>query len=63
MAQKKQKTQEQETFALANEPVDMQISVHMRNMFATYGEDKVRASLGELFGMKSKAKRASKKVG
>jgi hypothetical protein len=35
-------------------PADVAISIHLRNLFATYGEDKVRASLKELFGMDSK---------
>lgn len=42
-------------------PADVAISRNIQNLFATYGEDKVRASLKELFGMNSKkrAKRAS----
>ena len=34
-------------------PVDYAISICIQNMFATYGETKVRASLKELFGMDS----------
>lgn len=41
-------------------PADVAISRCMQNMFATYGEKKVRASLKELFGMKSNEK--TKKV-
>lgn len=40
-------------------PVDYAISIHMQNLYATYGEDKVKASLKELFGMESKKKKAS----
>lgn len=32
-------------------PADAAISVHMQNLFATYGEAKVRKTLKELFGM------------
>jgi len=35
-------------------PADVAISLHMQNMFATFGEDKVRASLKELFAMEYK---------
>lgn len=35
-------------------PADVAISRNIQNMFATYGEEKVRASLKELFGMDSK---------
>jgi hypothetical protein len=41
-------------------PVDYAISICIQNMFATYGEAKVRASLKELFGMDSK--QSNKKV-
>lgn len=41
-------------------PADVAISRHIQNMFATYGEKKVRASMKELFGMKSDVK--TKKV-
>jgi hypothetical protein len=34
-------------------PPDVAISRVIQNMFATYGEDKVRKSLEELFKMKS----------
>lgn len=45
-------------------PVDYMISVHMQNMYATYGEDKVRNTLKELFGLEFKPakKRRNKKV-
>lgn len=38
-------------FELEYEPVDMVISVHMRNLFATYGEKTVREALKELFAI------------
>lgn len=41
-------------------PADIAISRHIQNMFATYGEKKVRNSMKELFGMKSNVK--TKKV-
>lgn len=40
----------------SEQPADYAISMVVQNLFATYGEDKVRASMKELFGMKSKAK-------
>lgn len=40
-------------------PVDYAISMVMQNMFATYGEAKVRASMKQLFGMNSKKKKAA----
>lgn len=40
-------------------PADVAISRHIQNMFATFGESKVRASMKELFKMESKQ---SKKV-
>ena len=46
---------------LTQTPADVAISIHMQNMFATYGEKKVRASLKELFNMEHKPK-ARKKV-
>ena len=39
---------------------DYAISVIVQNMFATYGEDHVRAALKDLFGMNSK--KTKKKV-
>jgi hypothetical protein len=36
-------------FPLTQEPVDLILSIHMRNLFATYGEDQVRTALKELF--------------
>lgn len=35
-------------------PPDVAISLHIQNMFATYGEQKVRKALKELFGMEYK---------
>lgn len=35
-------------------PPDVAISTHIQNMFATYGEQKVRKALKELFGMEYK---------
>lgn len=35
-------------------PADLAISRHMQNMYATYGEEKVRNSLKELFGLEFK---------
>lgn len=32
-----------------NMPVDAEITMHIQNLFATYGERKVRKSLNELF--------------
>lgn len=43
-------------------PVDVAISNTMRNMFLTFGEEKVRASLKELFGMDSKVKKSKRKA-
>lgn len=40
-------------------PVDLAISRCMQNLYATYGEDKVKVSLNELFGMKSKSKKVA----
>lgn len=40
--------------ASENTPVDLAISRHMQNMYATFGEDKVRESLKELFAMEYK---------
>ena len=41
-------------------PADVAISRSLQNLFATYGEDKVRASMKELFGFESK--RSNRKV-
>lgn len=38
-------------FPLQSEPADFQISVHIQNLFTTFGEEKVRQSMKELFGM------------
>lgn len=40
-------------FALQQEPVDYVLSVHMRNLFATYGEEQVKAAFKLLFSLKS----------
>lgn len=46
-------------------PVDVAISNNMRNMYITFGKDKVRSTLEELFGLKfvSKKVKKLKKVG
>lgn len=36
-------------FALSENPVDYILSVHVRNLMATYGEEKVRQSMKDLF--------------
>lgn len=38
---------------------DMAISIHIRNLFATYSEERVRKSLEELFGMESEEQKAA----
>lgn len=46
---KKQAKTTKKDFFLNDCPIDMVISIHMRNMMATYGEQKVRNTLKELF--------------
>lgn len=41
-------------------PTDVAISRNIQNLFATYGEKKVRASLKELFNMEYKPKSRNK---
>lgn len=38
-------------FPLSQEPVDRIVTVHMGNLFETYGEDEVRKALTELFSI------------
>lgn len=46
-------------------PIDVAISNNMRNMYITFGREKVQATLEELFGLKFVNKKAKKfkKVG
>jgi hypothetical protein len=37
-------------FPLDYQPVDVAISIHVRNLYATFGEAKVKESLSSLFG-------------
>lgn len=41
-------------------PGDVAISRHIQNLFATYGEERVRESLKTLFGVTTKTKKAKK---
>jgi hypothetical protein len=41
-------------------PTDVAISRHIQNLFATYGEEAVKASMKELFGLCSKAPKSKK---
>lgn len=52
---------EKREFALANEPQAYVISVHIRNMMATYGEEYVRSVMKELF-LTEQPKRRTKKT-
>lgn len=49
-------------FKLADNPVDYILSVHVRNLMATYGEQKVRTSLKEMFSLQTRT-RSKKAVG
>lgn len=50
-------------FKLADNPVDYILSVHVRNLMATYGEEKVKSSIKELFFAEVKTKKVKKAVG
>lgn len=36
---------------LSEEPIALSVSIHMQNLFLTYGEANVRAMYADLFGM------------
>lgn len=52
---------EKREFELANKPQAYVISVHIRNMMATYGEEYVRSVMKELF-LTEQPKRRTKKT-
>lgn len=63
MDNKKEQTQVIDHPRKDENPVDYMISVHIQNMYATYGVDKVRNTLKELFALEfkqPKKKRAKK---
>lgn len=38
-------------FALTQEPTDLVVSIHLQNLMNTYGEEKIREVLTELFSI------------
>lgn len=59
MNEKKEQTEETNLLKLEIAeplPTDYMITIHIQNLFATYGEDRVRHSMKTLFNMDSKKK-------
>lgn len=57
MENKKQNSKVIDHPKIDDNPIDYMISIHIRNMYATYGEEKVKNSLKELFNLEYKPKK------